>query len=45
MVRAIENGFEVLERRQYGELGPTVIVFQPIGRQEREAGLRSARIH
>jgi SAM-dependent methyltransferase len=45
MVRAIESGFEVLERRQYGELGPTVIVFQPVGRQERAAGLRSARIH
>jgi SAM-dependent methyltransferase len=32
MVHAIETGFDVLEKRQDGEFGPTVVVFRPRGR-------------
>ena len=34
MVRAIETGFDIIEKHQYGEMGPTVIVFQPAGRRQ-----------
>jgi SAM-dependent methyltransferase len=29
MLRVIESGFDVVEKSQYGEFGPTVIVFRP----------------
>ena len=29
MLRVIENGFDILKRGQYGELGATVVVFRP----------------
>jgi len=30
MIRAIESGFEVIEKVQYGELGDTLVVFRPM---------------
>jgi SAM-dependent methyltransferase len=44
MVAVMEADFDVLEKRQYGESGPTVIVFQPRSNRQASTDSISARM-